>query len=156
MLLFRAILTIEALGKKLDPSFDLLPVGINLARQTLATRYSKERVMHDLIVVGRDLQSLLETTPRLLKRSMHKWAQNGFAIETKSKDVEALSHSIRQSNYIKLLCVFSLGWFALGITFIILDTGPEFAGVPVSAWVSLTVAIAPLLNGLWRFRKLIK
>jgi len=156
MLLFRAILTIEALGKRLDPSFDLLPVGINLARQTLATRYSKERVMHDLIVVGRDLQSLLETTPRLLKRSLHKWAQNGFAVETKSKDVEALARSVGQSNYVRLLQVFSLGWFALGITFIVKDLGPEVAGMPVGAIVSIAIALGPLVNGLWRLRKLIK
>ncbi|MFK5282477.1 hypothetical protein ACI3PL_23240, partial [Lacticaseibacillus paracasei] len=76
MLLFRAILTIEALGKRLDPNFDILQVGTRQARQILSHRYSKERLLRDMVVVGRDFQSLLEVTPRLLQRSMRRWSQN--------------------------------------------------------------------------------
>jgi ubiquinone biosynthesis protein len=153
MLLFRAILTIEALGKKLDPGFDLLPVGIRLARQTLSTRYSKDRIVHDLIIVGRDLQGLLETTPRLLKRFLNKWEQNNFALEFRSKDMEALTAALQTSNYVRLLSVLCAASFALGIALLFTAGGPILLGVPLTAWLAFSVGLLPVLHGIWKLRK---
>jgi ubiquinone biosynthesis protein len=153
MLLFRAILTIEALGKKLDSSFDLLPVGIRLARQTISTRYSRDRVIHDLILVGRDLQGLVEVTPRLLKRFLHKWEQNSFAFDIKSKEIDHLSASIRQNSYIRLVSVLSTAGFAVGIALMFTGRGPTLLGIPVAALTCFGLACLPILQGIWKLRK---
>jgi ubiquinone biosynthesis protein len=151
MLLFRAILTIESLGKKLDPTYDLLPVGIRLARQTLASRYSKERMTRDLLVIGRDVHSLLETSPRLLRRFLRKWSQNNFSIETRSADTQKLSQSIQQLNRSSLVIVSSLCFFVLGVFFLRYPRGPELFEVPVATiglffltWFPLVVRIRRL------------
>jgi ubiquinone biosynthesis protein len=156
MLLFRAILTIEALGKKLDPTFDMLQVGTRLARQTLAIRYSKERVLRDFALIGRDVQGLVEVTPRLLKRYLRHWSQNDFAIETRSRDVQELGKGLRQFNYYFVRGIFSLGFFALALVLIAQDRSPQFLGFSVGGMLALAIASVPLLHSFWVLRKYAK
>lgn len=153
MLLFRAILTTEAMGKKLDPGFDLLPVGERLAKQLIQTRYSKERLRRDLLVIGRDLQGLVELTPRFLKRFLHKWAQNNFAIEQRNPDIADLSSAIRQVTYFGLIVMLSGCFLSFGFACLWRQFGPYLFGVPVLPTLFFTFAVAPLVQGIWRLRK---
>jgi ubiquinone biosynthesis protein len=153
MLLFRAVVTMDGLGKKLDPSFDVLQMGNKLARQVLTARYSKERLTHDVIVLGRDLQDTLSTFPRLLKRYLRVWSQNNFAIETKSRDTAALVRSVQEATHYFVVSIASLCLVALAITFLVLDKGPNIAGIPLWALLSLGGASYLLGLGLWKLRK---
>ena len=153
MLLFRAILTTEAMGKKLDPGFDLLPVGERLAKQLLQTRYSKERVLRDLIVIGRDVQSLLEITPRFVKRFLVKWGSSNFAIEHRNPDIAELTSAVRQLIYFSLVITLSLVFTGLGISTLVLGNSYEFFGVPVVPTICFVLAVAPLLQGVLKMGK---
>jgi len=156
MLLFKAMVTIEALGKKLDPGFDLMQVGTRLARQVLTTRYGKERLTHDIMVIGRDLQALAETTPRLLRRATRKWAQNEFAIETRSKDTRAIANAIRGFSYVVLVSTLAVGCFGVGIACLIYGLGPTFLGLPLWPVLALGAAVTILIRNAWRLRKRLK
>jgi len=153
MLLFKAIFTIEALGKKLEPEFDILQVGYRQARQVLTLRYSKERIFKDLIVVGRDLQLLAERIPRIGKRFLRQWAQSGFAFETRSPDTAKLARAFRQFTYHAVAAVLALSLTALGIVLLILDRGPWILGVPVWSFLALSSAFTILGQSLWALRK---
>ena len=153
MLLFKAIFTIEALGKKLEPEFDILQVGYRQARSVLTLRYSKERVFKDLIVIGRDLQLLAERIPRIGKRFLRQWAQSGFAFETRSPDTARLARAFRQFTYHAVAAVLALSLTALGIVLLILDRGPWILGVPVWAFLALSSAFSILGQSLWVLRK---
>jgi ubiquinone biosynthesis protein len=144
MLLFKAIVTIDGLGKKLDPTFDILRLGNRLAKDVLRTRYSRERIVHDLMVLGRDLQDTLETFPRLLKRFLRTWSQNNFAIETKSKDTAELSKSIRAFSHYFVVTIGAACLIALGIAFMLLGQGPVIAGIPI-------LPVAAIAPALWLF-----
>ncbi len=137
MLLFKAIVTIEGLGKKLDPSFDLLQVGTRLARQALSARYSREQILKDLVVVGRDLQQLIEIVPRLSKRFLRKWSQNGFAFETRSKDVVRLARAVEVLGLAAVQSAFGLALYALGIFLWSHDTGPALLNIPTAGPVAI-------------------
>lgn len=156
MLLFRAILTTEAMGKKLDPGFDLLPVGERLAKQLLQTRYSKERLMRDLLVIGRDIQGLAESTPRFLKRFLFKWSQNNFALEYRNPDTAELSASVRTLTYMGVLVTYSLIMAAIGITTLSMNYGPTIFEILVVPTLAFTLSIVPLLHALWKLRKFAK
>ncbi len=152
MLLFKAILTIEALGKRLEPTFDILEVGTRLARQVITSRYSKDRILHDLIIVGRDVHALVESLPRLLRRFLRTWSQNGFAFEHRNPDLARLGTILHQLTYHFLLGIFSLGFFALGIAFLFLDRGPEFLGFSLWSEMALSVGALSALYGMWTLR----
>jgi ubiquinone biosynthesis protein len=156
MLLFKAIVTIEALGKKLEPNFDILGVGIRLARQVLTTRYSRERLMQDAVLIGRDLQGIAETIPRLLRRFLRVWSQNGFTLESRSRDIADLSHSLRLFTYFFVLSMVSIGLMALGITLLVLHHTPDESSISLGALASIVTALVFWMYALWNMRGRIK
>jgi ubiquinone biosynthesis protein len=153
MLLFRAIMTVDGLAKKLDPDFDILQLGNRLAKEVVASRYSKERVTKDLLILARDLQDTLETFPKLLKRFLRKWSNNNFAFEIKSKDAELLPNAILKFTYYIVLCVTSIALIIVGSHF--WQKGLEPLIFDFSLWsaVSWAAAFYLLGSGLWSLSK---
>ncbi|MFM8313280.1 MAG: ABC1 kinase family protein [Deltaproteobacteria bacterium] len=153
MLLFRAIMTIDGLGKKLDPNFDVLQLGNRLAKQVVSSRYSRERLTHDLIILGRDLQDTLETFPRLLKRFLRVWSHNHFALELKSKELSALTHAVESFNYYFFTAITSFTVIGVGIALLFLNRGPEISGFSLYGLVFLGLGLWLLGRGLWSVKK---
>ena len=153
MLLFRAIMTIDGLGKRLDPNFDVLQLGNRLAKQVLSSRYSKERLTHDLIILGRDLQDTLETFPRLLKRFLRVWSHNHFAFEFKSKELLELTHAVESFNYFFYTALASFATIATGIALLFLGKGPDISGFPIYGVVFVGIGFWLLGRGLWFIKK---
>lgn len=153
LLLFKAMVTIEALGKRLDPNFDMMQVGTRLAKRVLASRYSRERLTRDILVTARDMQGVIESTPRMLKLFFRSWTRNGFAFATRNKDIQLLAGTIHTLIYFLVLCCLSTGLFALGITLLILDKGPTLIGFPLWSVLSFGGGVFLLSRGLWQLRK---
>jgi len=153
MLLFRAIMTIDGLGKKLDPHFDVIQLGNRLAKQVLSSRYSKERLTHDLIILGRDLQDTLETFPRLLKRFLRVWSHNHFAFELKSKELSELTKAVESFNYFFYTAITGLTTIGVGVALLFLGKGPEISGFPIYGITILGFGFWILGRGLWAIKK---
>jgi len=153
MLLFKAIMTIDGLAKKLDPDFDILQLGNRLAKEVVASRYSKERVTKDLLILARDLQDTLETFPKLLKRFLRKWSHNNFAIEVKSKEAELLPNAILKATYYLVMCVTSIGLLIVGSHFWNKSIEPLIFDFSVWSAVSWAAAFYLLGSSLWALSK---
>jgi len=156
MLLFKGMVTIEAMGKKLEPEFDIMSIGNRLAKKVLTSRYSKERLIRDFLVVGRDAQGLVERLPRLMKRFLRVWAQNNFAIETRSPDTADLSQSVRQLAYSGMLSTLAVLLFSLGLTCLIQERPPQLLGLPVVSWLCFLGSVLMLGRGLLLLGKKIR
>ncbi|NBW97993.1 AarF/ABC1/UbiB kinase family protein [bacterium] len=153
MLLFKAIMTIDGLAKKLDPDFDILQLGNKLAKEVVTARYSKERISKDLMILARDLQDTLETSPKLLKRFLRKWAQNNFAIETKSKDAALIPHAIHQFTYYWVLTAFSLSLLVVGVYAAHKELEPLVFGISVWGAFCFGVSLLVLGTSVWKLSK---
>jgi ubiquinone biosynthesis protein len=153
MLLFKAMLTIESLGKQLDPSFDILDIGHKLARQVLSTRFTKERLLRDLVVIGRDVQDLVETLPRISRRFLSHWSENQFAFEHRNKDVESVAKAIRQLSRTILFSTLSLGLFGITITLLWKNPHDAFFDSMLTVHFFLFSAILALAWGSIRQKK---
>ncbi len=153
MLLFKAILTIEALGRKLEPNFDILSVGNRLAKQLVTARYRPDRLAQDMLIIGRDVQGLLETGPRLFRRFLKKWSQNQFAFEVKSNELGQLRASVDRQTRVQLIGVLVFGFllFSLALSFQYPDD--RFLFLPVASWLFLSIAVSLSLVGLWMVKK---
>jgi ubiquinone biosynthesis protein len=153
MLLFKAILTIESLGKRLEPTFDILRVGNTLARQAIAVRYSRDRITRDLILIGRDLQGLAETLPRIVRRFLSGWAQNDFAFEHRNPDMAKVAHALLLLARVGAWCTLSAGFFGISIVYFWRDSEPKLFGVPTPAIVTVAIALLCTSAALWPMRK---
>lgn len=154
MLLFKAILTIESLGKRLEPGFDILSIGHQLARQALSVRYSRERIARDLLIMGRDFQTLLEISPRILRRFLSHWAANDFSIEHRNPDTARVAQSVLIAARVVGWSVISAGSFAVACLHLWRNPSALFLGLPAESLLWLGFALFASAAGLWPLRKI--
>lgn len=97
MIVFKAIFTLEGLGRQLDPEFDLLAVGNELVKELLKDRYSLPRLTRDAAFVLRDVNALLQVAPRQIRWMFRKFNSNDFAFELKFKETEVIRRQLERS-----------------------------------------------------------
>lgn len=141
VLLFKSMISLETLGRRLDAHFDLLSLGNRLAKQTLTSRYSKDRILREFAVVGRDVQQLLEMSPRILTRFLRRWSSNHFQMELRNRDIESLARAVHTLSHAVVLSALIIGVFASAIAFLNWPEGPTLFGIPI-------VSVAAFLTGL--------
>jgi ubiquinone biosynthesis protein len=88
MIVFKAILTIEGMGRTLDPEFDLLSMGQELVKDLVKNQYSVQRLSKDLLWMAKDAGELLQILPRQIRWMFRKFNSNDFAFEIKSRELD--------------------------------------------------------------------
>ncbi len=114
MLVFKAILTIEGMGRTLDPDFDLLVMGQDLVKDLVKEQYSFPRLSKDFLWVAKDIASLLQVLPRQIRWMLRKLNSNDFAIEIKSPDLRDLRVQLDLNARRTSLSVLAAGLFIAG------------------------------------------
>jgi ubiquinone biosynthesis protein len=94
MIVFKAILTIEGMGRTLDPEFDLLSAGKDLVKELVKNQYSMQRLTKDFLWVAKDISALLQVLPRQIRWMFRKLASNDFAIEIKSPELAEIREQL--------------------------------------------------------------
>lgn len=97
MIVFKAIFTLEGMGRQLDPNFDLLAIGQDLVKTVLKDRYSLNRMTRDFAWMARDVNALLQVAPRQIRWMFRKFNSNDFAFEIKFKEVEVIRRQMERS-----------------------------------------------------------
>jgi ubiquinone biosynthesis protein len=90
MIVFKAILTIEGMGRMLDPEFDLLKTGEDLVSELVKNQYSMQRLSKDFMWVAKDVSALMQTLPRQIRWMFRKLNSNDFAFEIKIPELQGL------------------------------------------------------------------
>lgn len=111
MIVFKAIFTLEGLGRQLDPDFDLLAIGNDLVKDVMKDRYSVQRMTKDFAFVARDVSALLQIMPRQIRWMFRKFNSNDFAFEIKFKETEVLRRQMEKSARGVGLSVITAGMF---------------------------------------------
>jgi ubiquinone biosynthesis protein len=114
MIVFKAILTIEGMGRTLDPDFDILAIGQDLAKDLVKNRYSAARVSKDALWMARDMASLLEVLPRQIRWMFRKFNSNDFAFEIKSPELRDLRGQLDLNARRMSLSMLAAGLFIAG------------------------------------------
>ncbi|MEK6704299.1 MAG: AarF/UbiB family protein [Bdellovibrionota bacterium] len=131
MLVFKAIFTIEGIGRSLNPNFDLLAIGHELVKDLVKNQYSLQRVSKDLTWVAKDLSILLQTLPRQIKWMFRKFNSNDFAFEIKSNDFREIRSQLDRNGKRSSLSIITAGLFVAG-SLALHDTSTAYkiAGLP--------------------------
>ncbi|MEW6055447.1 MAG: AarF/UbiB family protein [Bdellovibrionota bacterium] len=96
MIVFKAIFTLEGMGRQLDPDFDMLGVGNELIKDLIRDRYSFQRMSKEFAFVVRDLNALLQVAPRQIRWMFRKFNSNDFAFELKFKETEVIRRQLER------------------------------------------------------------
>ncbi|MCC7442662.1 MAG: AarF/ABC1/UbiB kinase family protein [Bdellovibrionales bacterium] len=150
MIVFKAILTIEGMGRSLDPEFDLMSAGQDLVKDLIKSQYSVQRISKDLLFVAKDVAAMLQVLPRQIRWMFRKFNSNDFAFEIKSEDLRALTSQIDKNGRRTSLSLVAASLFVAGTMAL---QYPEFGtilGHPALAMVLLALAAIMLLRLLLR------
>lgn len=152
ILLQKTLLSIEGLGRLLDPKIDIWAVARPVLERILAERYSPRRLAREF---RRRLPELVTKTPEM-PRLVHAWLEQQVSgrheLQMRSNDLVALTGEIRALQRRAVAAIAGAGLLVTSAVLYGLDVGgPLLAGVPVAAWAAGLSGVAALVAA-WRRR----
>lgn len=142
MLVFKAIMTAEGLGRSLDPNFDMMELGRELAQDLFKQTMSLEYLSKDLFWAGKDLIQLAQVLPRQVRWLFRKWNQDGFVFEWKSKQLDDIRLAMTTSSKRQSRATLGAGLFIASAIGLSHPDAYQLMGYPVFSGLCF-------LMGLW-------
>jgi ubiquinone biosynthesis protein len=146
MIVFKALLTIEGMGRTLDPDFDMLAIGQELVQELVKNQYSAKRISKDALWIAKDLTSLLEVLPRQLRWMFRKFNSNDFAFEIKSPDLQDLRGQLDLNARRMSLSTLAAGLFIAGSLCLAYPGDSQIWGYPALSVIFFGSGFVLLLN----------
>lgn len=131
MIVFKAIFSLEGLGKQLDPDFDFLAIGHDLIKTTVKDKYTVDKFMKEFNWLSRDVISLIEVAPRQIRWMMKKFNSNDFAFEVKFREFETLRKQIDVSFKRTSNSIITAGFFIASALSLNSQTDHLWKGYPI-------------------------
>jgi ubiquinone biosynthesis protein len=150
MMVFKAILTIEGMGRTLDPDFDLLSQGQELVKDLVKNQYSLQRISRELLWVAKDAAALLQVLPRQIRWMFRKFNSNDFAFEIKSRELDDIRRQLDINGRRMSLSVIVAGLFVAGSIALQHSAGRMIGDYPLLAVIFIALGGLFLLNLLLR------
>jgi ubiquinone biosynthesis protein len=146
MLLARAFVTIEGIGRQLDPSFQMVEQARPVVAEILRDRFSPSAVASGVGDLGRELGEALQSVPRDLVQIVEKARDDRLQIQFVHKNLEHFVQEMdRSSNRLSFAIVIAA--LIVGSSFIVQrGAGPQLLGMPALGLVGF---VAAGLFGLW-------
>ncbi len=146
MMVFKSILTIEGMGRTLDPDFDLLSMSEELVKDLMKNQYSFQRVSRDFLWIAKDAAALLQTLPRQIRWMFKKFNSNDFAFEIKSPELAQIRDQLEVNSRRLSLTVLVVGFVLSSTLALQFDSGRRVGDYPVLS------VIYVLLGGIFLVR----
>jgi ubiquinone biosynthesis protein len=146
MMVFKALITIEGLGRELDPELDLMGMTTEVAKRLASAKLDIKRFTKDINWIARDLHALLQTVPRQAKIYSKKLAKNDYAIELDVRGLDDFKKENRDGFQIIGYGIIATGLMITGAMTIDLDNMPTLFNLP---WLSTVCLISGLSLGIF-------
>ncbi len=145
-MLIKVFVTLEGLGRRLDPSFSLDEHIEPVARRMIRRMSSPQRVIASN---WKDLRRLLVALPRDLRRVVMRVRRGGFKIELDLQRLEDFGHQLdRSANRVTVGLITSALIVGTSIAMTI-DSGPSLFGLPVLGLFGFGTSFSIGLLLLW-------
>jgi ubiquinone biosynthesis protein len=146
MLLARAFVTIEGVGRQLDPSFQMIEHARPLVAEILRDRFSPSSMATGMTELGRELGEAMHSVPRDLVQIVEKARDDRLQIQFVHKNLEHFVQEMdRSSNRLSFAIVIAA--LIMGSSFVVQrGGGPQLFGMPALGVIGF---IAAGLFGLW-------
>lgn len=150
MIVFKALLTIEGMGRTLDPDFDLLAMGQSMVRELVWSQYAPGKLAKDALWVARDLGQLLQVLPRQLRWMFRKFNSDDFAFEFKSRDLADIREQMDLNGRRLGTAILSVGLFVVGAMTLSFGGGAQVGDYPLHSVLFFAMGLIGLLAYLLR------
>lgn len=146
MLLAKALITIEGVGRQLDPSFNLIEQIQPAVTELLKQRFTGSNIQKELTQTLRAYGTVAKTLPHDIKELMYRINNNNFKIKLEHRGLDKLITDLDKSSN-RLSFSFLIGSLIIGSSLIMqTESGPHIFGIPALGLLGYTIAAA---LGLW-------
>ncbi|KIH77044.1 2-octaprenylphenol hydroxylase [Geoalkalibacter ferrihydriticus] len=146
MLLAKALVTVEGLGRQLDPEFNMIEHLQPFIKKMVHQRLSPGNISRGMYSLVESYTSLVRNLPRDLKEFINRVNRNKFKIDLEHRGLEKLiSEFDKSSNRLSFSLI--IGALIVGSSLIIQsDKGPQLFDFPVLGLLGYSIAG---VLGLW-------
>ncbi|RQW85374.1 MAG: ubiquinone biosynthesis protein UbiB [Geobacter sp.] len=146
MMLAKALVTVEGMGRMLDPEFDMLERVRPFIGKAAADRLSMGQVAQEVRGSFQSYYNLARTLPDDVKELLNRINRNKFKIDLEHRGLEHFIKELDKSGN-RLSSSLIIAALLVGSSLIMqTDKGPHVVGVPVFAFLGYTIAG---LMGVW-------
>jgi ubiquinone biosynthesis protein len=150
IMFFKSIISIEGMGRVIMKDFNFLAYALEFAAELVRSRAEPTKVVKDLSVVGRDLNSLLATLPRQIKQILRRLSSPDFLVKVQIREIENLRVTTKNAALILFLGVIVASLILSASILLIWDQGPKIFGISAMAFTNYFMAA---LIGAFAFLK---
>jgi ubiquinone biosynthesis protein len=150
---FRALVTLDGVGKSLKLDFDLFGILETDIKPLLANSFSKEDIVEEASWLSKDYLSLMRMMPRQLKWFWREFAKNRYSLKIQTsgheKELRSLSISL---NYLGN-SIIVIGLLLIGTSFLFLDSPLQFTKEHLPTWIMFGAAFSLWTISFSRLKK---
>ncbi len=105
LLFFKAVVTVEGMGRSLIKDFDLLKYTNEFSTELLKSQYDSNRLGKNFVHLIKDSNSLLISLPRQIKQALRRLNSPGYAKKIQIQNIESISTEIKFSGKLIFLAI---------------------------------------------------
>ena len=141
VMLIRAIITLEGVGRTLDPNFNLAQVLQPFIASTVRQRFNPARIAADTIAELKTLAEVAHRVPVTMSRALEKLSNDDLRIQLEHRRLDSLMTELdRSSNRIVI---------GLILAALIVASALVLRGGAASIWISIPIFAISSLLGIW-------
>jgi ubiquinone biosynthesis protein len=146
MLLARALVVMEGVGRQLDPDFNMISHMRPYIKKLVIERFSPKNISAQAGHIAQSYAALVKSLPHDVKVFLNRLNRNQFKIDLEHRGLEKLVTDLdRSSNRVSFAVV--IGSLIVGSSLVMqIDKGPMILGFPLLGLLGYLVAA---LLGLW-------
>ncbi|MCR6663992.1 MAG: ubiquinone biosynthesis regulatory protein kinase UbiB [Luteimonas sp.] len=143
ILMQKTLLTIEGIGRLLDPKIDIWAVARPVLERILVERYSPQRLGAEFRKRLPELITHAPDMPRLAHAWLQQQVEGRHALRMQSDDVVRIARTLEGMQRRIVAAILGVGLLIVAAVLYALEAGgPSFLGIPASSWIAG-------VGGLW-------
>jgi ubiquinone biosynthesis protein len=143
ILLQKTLLSIEGVGRQLDPKIDIWAVARPVLEQILVERYSPPRLLGEFRKRLPEMVTHAPEMPRLLHAWLRQQVEGRQELRMHSRDLAELARAAKDGQRRTVAAILGTGLLVVAAVLYGLEAGgPHVFGIPAAAWIAG-------LGGVW-------
>lgn len=143
MLLIRAIVTLEGVGREIDPAFNLAVHLQPFVEQQMRQRYSPERLGEKLASEAKAMVGIMSSLPRHVDRILQKLANDHLHVQFEHRNLDRLINEVDRAGN-RLVIGLVLSAIILSSALVLRTTAQDQVW-----WLSIPAFVLSSLLGIW-------
>ncbi len=148
-LMFKALITLEGLGRQYDPDFHITDHLTPLVKSALAERYQPNEVMRRGRSAMSEFMSVVGGVPRDLARFLREARRGKTRIDLDLKRLDSFGRQLDRTLDRVTVGIMTASLVIGSAIVLTVQDGPTFLGIPVLPAVGLFGYVLAFLNSVW-------